>query len=147
MAKVVWDGLEELKAELRALPRTLSAEASQDVLQAGNEAAATLRTVYAQHAVTGHLEGSVKVVVQVAGPHGAAVIVKVTDPIAWLFDNGSQARHYVTSTGAKHATGAMWGRTPPTHVAARTFATERREMYDRLKGMLERNGLAVSGDA
>jgi len=146
MAKVIWTGLEELKAALRSLPSDLAGEASHDVQAAGNGAAVALRTIYGQHEVTGHLQESVKVDVRGSGPFGAAVVVTVSDPIAWLFDNGSQARHYITSAGATHATGRMWGRTPPTHVAAQTFANARRGMYDRLRALLVRYGLVVSGE-
>lgn len=146
MAKLVWEGLAELKTALRSLPADLATEASNDVIEAGNVAAVRLRTAYGQHVVTGHLQDSVTVRTEAVGPYGAAVVVRVNDPIAWLFDNGSQARHYTTVRGKPHSTGAMWGRTPPMHVAARTFAEARREMYDRLKSMLERNGLSVSGE-
>jgi hypothetical protein len=141
-ARFVWSGLEELKAALRNLPADLTGEASHVIEAAGNGAATTIKRVYGQHRVTGHLQNSVSVQEEHAGPFAAGVVVKSSDPIAWLFDHGSQARHWA---GGK-STGRMWGRTPPTHIFAGTMARERRRMYGLLRGILERHGLVVSGD-
>jgi hypothetical protein len=146
--RLVFTGLDELRAELRALPAALALEASGIVFDAGNAAADTVRAVYEAHAITQHLADSVTVGTYQTGTYGAAAIVRVNDPIAWLFDNGSQARHYMTTRGHQHETGAMWGgTTPPTHVFAGTMARGRRAMYGQLADLLGRHGLAVSGDA
>jgi hypothetical protein len=146
--RFVFSGLDELLAELRALPADLALEATPLVFDAGNGVADTVRAVYEAHAITQHLADSVSVGAMQTGTYGAGVIVRVNDPIAWLFDNGSQARHYMTVRGAEHATGVMWGgTTPPTHVFAGTMARGRRAMYGQFKDLLVSHGLAVSGDA
>jgi len=141
--KFVFSGLDELRAQLRTLPADLTGEASHLVEGAGNGAAADVKAVYGAHRVTGDLVDSVTVAPRSAGQFGAAMIVKVHDPIAWLFDNGSQARHWISGK----STGTMWGRTPPTHVFVGTMIRARRTMYEQLKALLVRHGLAVSGDA
>lgn len=143
-ARVTWDGLAELREALRNLPEELAAEAGQIVEGAANEAADTVRSVYAAHRLTGHLADAVTVKPSAAtSRYGVSIVVKNSDPIAWLFDNGSQARHWVSGK----PTGTMWGRTPPTHAFVRSMIGARRTMYDALKAMLERHGLTVTGDA
>lgn len=144
--RFVFSGLDELKAELRSLPSDLAAEASSIVIAAAEGAAATVRAVYEQHRVSGNLARSLLVTKPGAPNYGVIMVVKSTSPLAWLFDNGSQARHYVTASGKEHRTGAMWGRTPPTHIFARTMARYRRGMNDRLRALLVRHGLRVTGD-
>ncbi len=141
--RFVFQGLDELREELRQLPTELAGEASSIVLDAGEQAATTVRAIYDQHIVTGHLAKSVTVGTQAAGQYGAGAIVRVNDALAWLFDNGSQARHKVKGS----STGQMWGRTPPTHAFSGTMARGRRQMYSTLRGLLETHGLIVSGDA
>lgn len=142
-ASVKWAGLEELRAELRRLPADLTGEAARILEGTANGATVSVRTAYGAHRVTGHLQASVEVERLNTGPFGAAFRVKATDAIAWLFDNGSQARHWLSGK----STGAMWGKTPPTHTFVRTMDRARRAMYDELKAMLRRHGLEVSGDA
>ena len=141
--RFVFEGLAELRAELRNLPAALAGEASAIVVHAAEGAANTIRAEYGRHRVTGHLMDRVTVTQPDAGSYGVAMVVKVTDPIAWLFDNGSQARHWA---GGK-STGIMWGKTPPTHVFVKTMIAARRRMYEELAALLERHGLVVSGDA
>jgi hypothetical protein len=144
---LTWTGLEELRAQLRELPAELAVEAGHEVETAANGAAATVKAVYAQHRVTGELRDAVTVEHRAASAFGAAMVVRVNSPIAWLFDNGSMARHYVTASGTKHRTGAMWGKTAPTHVFVTTVIAARRRMYAQLKALLVRKGLTVTGDA
>ncbi len=144
--RFVFTGLKELQAELRSLPEHLTGEAAHIVEGRANAAAVTLRSVYGQHRVTGNLQDHVVVEKKATGPLGVAYRVASTARHAWLFDNGSEARHYVTGKGNEHATGAMWGKTPPTHVFVRTLITARRKMYDGLRDLLMRNGLRVSGE-
>lgn len=146
-ARVKWEGLAELRADLRRLPAELAGEAGQIVDTAGNGAAATVRTEYGQHRVTGSLADHVKVEHVASGPYGASVVVKSTAKHAWLFDNGSQARHFVEASGKEHGTGQMWGKRPPMHTFVRAMIRARRRMFEELKAMLERHGLKVSGDA
>lgn len=145
--KFVFTGMDELKAELRALPSHLTAEAGREVVSAANGAAVTVRTIYGQHKVSGNLQAGVSVSHESAGTYGARSVVKSNAPHAWLFDNGSQARHYMTANGVKHATGRMWGRTPPTHAFVKTMIAARRGMFEKLRGVMERAGLVVRGEA
>lgn len=145
--RFIFDGLEELKAELLAMPTDLAGDATDIVMDTASDAKAQVAAVYAQHRVTGTLSNRLKMNVLSIGPYGAAAEVRSTAPHAWLFDNGSQARHYITVRGKKHSTGKMWGKTPPTHVFARTMAVARRRMYQRLRDMLERRGFLVTGQA
>ena len=145
--KFTFQGLDELRAKLRALPPELTGEASKIVEGEANGAAATVKAVYGQHAVTGNLRD--KLVVNHTAPTGftAKSVVRSNSPLAWLFDNGSQARHYITASGKTHATGKMWGKTPPTHIFARTMSRARRSMHEKLAAMLERHGAVVTRDA
>jgi hypothetical protein len=71
------------------------------------------------------------------------LVLRSGSPIAWLFDNGSKARHWATGK----STGAMWGKTPPTHIFASTVAKGRRRLTVLFKEMLKRRGAAtVTGD-
>lgn len=142
--RLVFEGLAELKEAFRNLPFELTGEASHDVEAAANGAAAIIKAEY--HKVSGKLRDGVEVATA-NGQFSAGAIVKSKAKIAWLYDNGSQARHYTTASGAQHATGAMWGKTPPTHIFVRTMIAKRRAMYERLKALLTRHGLLVSGDA
>lgn len=141
--KFVFTGLEELKAELRTLPAGLTSEASGDVEGAANGAAVAIRTIYGQHVVTGQLQRDVFVDRIASGPFGAAWVVKANGRIAWLFENGSQTRQYITVRGQKHLTGRM----PPAHVFIPTMIRARAAMYAQLADLLERHGLTVTGDA
>lgn len=146
-ARVTWSGLDELRAQLRKLPADLSDEASGIVLDAANQTVDVVGAVYDAHAKTGNLRSGLFVRVSAAGPYGTGAIVKSNAKHAWLFDHGSQLRHYVTKGGKTHSTGQMWGKTPPTHVFVRTVVQQRHAMYGRLKALLVKHGATVSGDA
>jgi len=137
--RLKFDGLAEFRAALRQLPAELAGEASHDVESAANSAAVAIRVGYGAHRRTGTLQESVVVEHLSAGPFGAGSMVKVTAPHAHLFENGTQARH--TSIGANR------GSMPPGHVFIPAVVRARRAMYERLKALLVRNGLMVSGDA
>jgi hypothetical protein len=143
--RVVFDGLEELKRDLRNLPQTLTDEARGIVEHAAKTAASDVRASYPR--VHGNLIKGVRVSTSEPNRFSAAATVKNTAPHAWIYDNGSNARHYYTKSGKKHETGAMWGRHPATHLFVRASIRARREMYGRLKAMLTAQGLEVSGDA
>jgi hypothetical protein len=133
----------EFIRELRNLPAEMTADAGQIVMDAANSGADTVRGIYAQHRVTGNLAKGVKVGVEYVGRFGAGAVVRSSAPHAWLFDNGSAARHWA---GGK-STGKMWGRSAPTHAFVRTMIAARRRMYDRLAELLERAGFSVTGKA
>jgi hypothetical protein len=101
-----------------------------------------IRGIYGAHKRTGNLQDGVVIEHQSQGQFGVGMVVKSKARHAWLFDNGSQARHWVSGK----STGQMWGKTPPTHAFVRTMIKYRRSMYQRLKDMLTRHGLVVSGE-
>lgn len=134
-----FDGLAELREQLRNLPAELTAEASRMVDATANAAAVEIRTAYGEHNLTGNLQGGVTVTHTEGGKWSAGAIVKSSAKHAWLFENGSQARH--TDIGANR------GSMPPRHTFVPIVARSRRVMWERLKTMLVRHGLQVSGDA
>jgi hypothetical protein len=73
------------------------------------------------------------------GRFSAGAIVKNTAKHAWIFENGTQARH--------NDLGANRGSMPPGHVFIPAVIKRRRIMYQQLRALLERHGLKVSGDA
>jgi hypothetical protein len=140
----VFTGLREFKAALRNLPKDLTGEASREIQGTGNAAIVTLRTIYGKHSISGDLQDKVRGEVRAKGEYGAAFVVTNGSKIAWLFDNGSVARHYITKRGKTHDTGTMWGKTPPQHAFVRTMMQARKAMYDALADILRRHGLEVS---
>lgn len=135
-AKVVWQGLDELRAELRRLPAELTAEASGIVMGAATDARNEIAAAYPRR--TGNLANSVKVITKATGPYGTAVIVKNSAQHAHLYEYGTQARH--TDIGANR------GSMPPGNVFVPRMVQHRRAMYERLKAMLHRHGLLVRGN-
>lgn len=142
-----FDGLEELKQELRNLPDALKGEGRHIVEGVANRAAADVKAEYGNHRDSGNLQDGVIVTHFERGRFSAGAIVKSSAPHAWLFDNGSAARHYFTVRGKRHDTGKMWGRTAPTHVFVRTMMRVRESMWEQFTELLERHGLRVSGRA
>ena len=143
--RLVFDGLAELREELRNLPADLTDEATGIVDDAAREAEATIDAGYPTR--SGRLRAGLRVTRVHAGKYAAGAILKNVAKHAWLYDNGSEARHYVTDSGSKHETGEMWGRRPPTHLFVRTVVRVRRKMFGRFKDLLTRKGATVSGDA
>jgi hypothetical protein len=136
-----WSGLDDFKVNLAALPDTLGAEADPIVDAAANAAAAEIRAGYPGTAAS--LAGHVFVSRLDKGKTTSARLVKNTSPLAFIFENGTQVRHYVSVHGKPHLTGRM----PPLHVFVPPIIKHRRAMYVELKALLERNGLIVIGDA
>lgn len=142
-SKFVFKGLEELKAEMKTFPADLAGEASHIVEGAANAAATDIKQGYASHRVTGDLQDGVYVSHPSKGQLVPAAVVKNTSPLAWIFENGSEARHYISVNGVKHETGRM----PPGHVFLPRIIKWRRVMNEELKALVARKGLQVSGDA
>lgn len=139
-ARVTWSGLADLRADLRRLPAELADEARLTVESSAEAAADRIRNGYPRR--TGDLADHVKVEPVGSGPFGAGYIVKSTAKHAFIFEHGTEARHYVTVNGVKHLLGKM----PPGRVFIPNVIKSRREMYELLKAMLTRHGLKVSGD-
>ena len=128
------DGLEELRAALRDLPKALQAEAEEIVFESANEAADDLRAGYAGH---GDLADQVEVQQLKGGSAFAGSIVTNKSKLAYIFENGTQVRH--TSIGANR------GLIRPMHVFIPAVIKRRAEMYDRLRVMLQDHGMKVVG--
>jgi hypothetical protein len=131
-----FEGLEELKAALRTLPDELTAEAQAIVELTANQAAAEIQAAYP--ARTGNLKDRVFVTHFDNGRFRAGAIVKNTAKHAYIFENGTQARHT--------AIGANRGSMPPGHVFIPRMIRARRRMWEGLRSLLERAGLVVSSD-
>jgi hypothetical protein len=134
-ASLVIEGLAELLEEMRRLPTDLVAEATPVVLAAGNRALDSMH--YPER--TGKLARGNTLEVTDGGPFGVSVLVKNTAKHAWVFENGSQARH--TELGANR------GSMPPGHVFVPAMERSRRQMYADLGAVVASHGLTVSGDA
>ena len=137
--RLVFDGLAELRQQLRNLPAELTAEASNIVNATANSAAVEIRSEYGKHRVTGNLQAGVVISHVDKGKFSAGAIVKSTAKHAAIFEIGTQARH--TDLGADR------GSMPPGNVFVPIIARRRRGMYQALKNLLARQGLTVSGDA
>ena len=133
--RVVWSGLEELRAALRALPADLAAEAGHIVTGAANAAAAEIRRSYPVH--SGNLRDHLVVRPAEGGPFGAGAVVVNTARHAYLFEVGTATRH--TDLGWNR------GRMPPARVFIPTSRRWRRKMYGELAAVVERHGLRVTG--
>jgi hypothetical protein len=135
--KLTFDGLAELRDALRRLPDELKVEAQHIVAGAANGAAAEIRQKYPSR--TGNLVSGVSVRPSEVSHFGAGAIVVNRAKHAFIFENGTQARH--------NAIGANRGSMPPGHVFVPIVIRKRRQMYEDLKDVLAQNGLQVSGDA
>jgi hypothetical protein len=136
-ASVTWSGLEELKAALRSLPADLADDASDIVEGAAQAAKTEIYNAYPER--TGNLRQHTTVAIRASGRYGAGAVVKNTARHAWMFENGTQARHT--------AIGANRGSMPAGHVFIPIVMRWRRRMYEQLKSLLVRHGLQVAGDA
>jgi hypothetical protein len=132
-----FEGLDQLLAELRALPADLTAEARHEVIGAANGAAASVKAAYPVD--EGRLRDGVQVLQDAPGPFGEGAVVKNTAPHAYLFEHGTQAR--------RNARGQNRGAMPPGRVFIPRIMRARQLMYERLKAIVARKGLSVSGDA
>lgn len=139
MAKpvVVWQGLEEYRKVLTALPESLRGEADHYVDENANAAAVDIRGAYP--ARTGNLRNGVEVREKPAGQFGTARVVRNRAPHAVIFELGTQARH--TKLGANR------GSMPPGHVFVPRVIRWRRRLMEQIVAMLQRHGAVVSGDA
>jgi len=135
--RFVWDGLQQLFAELRALPEHLRDEGGGIVHEKAQDALNEIEAAYPER--TGNLKDGLDLRTQSSSTFGVSYVVRNRSPHAWLFDNGSQARH--TAIGANR--GAM----PPRPTFVPSVIRHRGAMYEALKDLLRRAGLEVSGDA
>jgi hypothetical protein len=135
--RFAFSGLDELKAALRTLPADLAGEASHIVEAAANAAEADIKAGYPVR--TGDLRDHVLSQALSTGAFSAGIVVKNTSKLAYIAENGTQARHT--------ALGANRGSMPPLHVFIPAVIKRRRVMYAQLKDLCERKGIRVTGDA
>ncbi len=131
--RLKFDGLEELKKQLRELPFEMRGEAENEVEAKANQAALEIGSKY-----TGKLGDDVVVEkVESASRLFAGRLVINKNPLAMIYEIGTQVRH--TNLGYNR------GRMPPGHVFVPAMIKHRKEMYDALREVMRRHGLKVIG--
>lgn len=133
------DGLAELRAELRRLPKKLRDDAEVIVDNAAKGAAGEIRVGYEQHRSSGELADKVELITDLPGEGGAfaGAIVQNTSKLAYIFEHGTQARH--------NALGANRGSMPAAHIFIPAMIRWRATMYDNIRQMMRQAGLTVDG--
>lgn len=136
-AKVTHTGLREELLAIESLADDCAGEAMHIVEGAANGAAVDVRTAYGAHVVTGNLQD--RVIVDDI-PHGK--IVRSASPLAYIFEFGTEARHYVTKNGVTHETGPM----PAARIFVTVMVRTKRRMQRDIISMIWRHGAThVSG--
>ena len=139
-SRFVWNGLKDLQASLHTLPKDLASDAAPILDTRAEAAADRIRASYPR--VTGNLKDGLEVRRLEGGALGAKVEVRNTSPHAYIYEYGTQARHYYTrQTGAMHATGRM----PAGRVFVPAMIRERGQMVEDVAEMMTTHGLTVSG--
>lgn len=142
-AKLTWVGLREYRAALLTLPEDSSVEAAKVMDGEINGAYVEISQVYGQHRHTGALQRRLQIQPLVSRGLTVGRKLRSGSPIAWLFDNGSQARHWANGK----STGRMWGHTPPTHIFRRSEGRARARILTQLVEMMRRRGAStVTGE-
>lgn len=135
---VVWDGLNELRDALKAMPEECAGEAGHLLDGAANGAYVDISGAYPSR--TGNLRKGMRL--NKAMKRGLVVGAEVKNiaPHANIFELGTQARH--TSLGANR------GSMPPGRVFVPRIIKARRRLTQDLKDMVARTtGAVVTGDA
>lgn len=140
-----WEGLDTLYAALRKLPTELRDDAAAIIENAADRA---YTAIYQEYGIkSGDLRSHLSIDPPSRTLYGASVLLKNTAHHAWLWDNGTEARHYTTSGGKRHATGQMWGKSAPPHTFVKHASKSRLLMYQELSDMITKHGLGVRGSA
>lgn len=134
---VTWDGLDELRRQLKALPADLAHEARQDVVEAAENAATALRQAYPP-GPTGNLRRGVKVIVKQTEATVVATL-KSTAPEAHLWEFGTQVRR--TQQGWNRGAGPAHYNQGVVGIAGR----HRKTLNGQLVELVRRNGFEVTG--
>jgi len=132
-----FEGLEEFKVDLTKLPARLRDQARDIVENAAEEAKSSIFQAYPRR--TGNLRLGVQIEHKPLGSFGQRSIVKNKAKHAFIYENGTVARH--TSLGADR------GIMPAGKVFVPIARRRRRRMYQELKTMMRDEGLEVTGDA
>ena len=136
--RVVWSGLEELKAALRQMPAALAQEGSAIVYAHARSAQQDIVAGYPS--VTGRLRGGVRVTLEANARFGAGAVLKSAAPHAHLYEFGTKRRQ--TKRGWNRG---VMPKAPLDKQAIPKIIRWRVRMYSQLAAMLERHGLKVSG--
>jgi hypothetical protein len=144
-AEFTWTGLEAFKAQMKALPAQLTAQADGIVRQTAEGAAGQMRARYPEK--TGNLRRGVRVTYQRREARTTAIVQNVA-PHAWIYESGTAARHYTGTDklGRRYVMGKR-GSMPPGHVFRPIYYARRRAMFGALTDLLRREGLVVTGEA
>ncbi len=134
--RLVLGGFDELRDQLRRLPGELAHEGAEIVDDGAELAHAQIFQGYPRR--TGKLRERLTIERRERGPYGIAVRLVSASPHAWMFENGTQARH--TALGANR--GAM----PPGKVFIPAMIRHRRAIGEGLRALVQRAGLVVTGD-
>lgn len=126
----------DFQKELRGLPEALASEASHIIVNSANHAAMQIIAAYPRH--TGNLKGGVEVVTFVSKWRTRATVVNRA-PHAFIYEHGTEARHYFTKGGERHETGRM----PPGHVFDPIVRRWQRRKDAALAALLKKYGLKV----
>jgi len=131
-ARVTFAGLEELGADLRNLTPALAAHARAIVENAAEEAKSSIFQAYPRR--TGNLRRGVTVTHKSTKLRAVSVVTNRA-PHAWIYENGTQARH--TKIGANR------GSMPPGHVFWPIYYRRKRKMLQELADMARAAGFDV----
>lgn len=133
-AQFRWEGLDDFKRELRAMPRVATDGARERASSGASKAADEIRANYPSR--TGRLKNGVRVIVRETGPLAVHVDVVNTAPLAWIFEHGSDLRH--------SAIGADRGRMPAGNVFEPRAIRWRQWFDEQLVTLLTSLGLTVT---
>lgn len=137
---MVWTGLEEFKAALAQLPEACLGEAEKAIESEANAAYVTIAAVYGAHIHTGTLRRLLTLSPLKRTGVVSGLQLRSGSPLAYIFDAGTEARHWKKN-------GKYTGRMPPTWIFSRTVGRARRNLTQRFKEMLLRQGAAkVTGE-
>jgi hypothetical protein len=133
-AKLVFDGLEELRATLRTLPADLAREAVPIVNAAAERMRGELVTAYPEH--TGNLKRGVTLGrIGSTGRFGAAMTVRSAASHAWWYEHGTKPR--------RNKKNVLLGAMPPNDLFIPLAVRTRTWMYQQFQALLERVGFEV----
>jgi hypothetical protein len=135
-ASLRFDGLHEYIALLRQMPAEATAEAETLIHGRAADAVNAMAAGYAAHRRSGNLADGLSLKVEHSGRYGVAVVVRNRSKHAWMFENGTDARHT--------AIGANRGSMPPGHVFIPEMERARRDVRGLLTELLESYGMTVT---
>jgi hypothetical protein len=133
---VRWQGLQELKEQLRKLPKALADVAAGLMEVAVHDVVRDVSDAYHQ-GPTGNLKKRVRGDVT-RDQFGASALLKSAAPHVWIYERGTKKR--------RTANGANRGRSPAHgKIFARVIAQRRRRLEDAYRQLLRDAGLEVRG--